>query len=250
MSTAEFEPHTQARRVRRAVDEVCVVIPAHDEQDLLGDCLGSVLGAARELRRRDPQVRCHVIVVLDDCADASADIVTRSGAIAVEVHHQNVGAARRDGVRIALARSHSRPRQIWLASTDADCQVPIDWLTGFVDAADSGYHLVAGMVRASGELTPAEQWAWNQNHEYTEGHPHVHGANLGIRADVYARLGGWRALPTGEDVDLVRRAERLPGLPILRSARQPVATSFRRVGRAPSGFAEYLSSLAGTGGGA
>lgn len=244
MTTAELTPRSQAPTTCRAVDEVCVVIPAHNEQDLLQDCLDSLSVSHHKLGSLHPQVTCRVIVALDDCDDRSADIVTRSGATAVPVHHQNVGAARRDGVRTALSQSDAPLHQIWLASTDAD------WLAGFLDAATRGYQVVAGMVRPSGTLTPQEQRSWNEHHQYVEGHPHVHGANLGIRADIYTRLGGWSALHTGEDVELVRRAAQLPGVPILRTARQPVATSFRRVGRAPSGFADYLSSLAGTGGGA
>lgn len=246
MTTAQKLPQTCAPAV---VSELSVVLPAHNEQDLLQDCLDALRAAGRELRRHHPEITYRVIVVLDDCADGSAEIVTASGATAVTVHHQNVGAARRDGVRTALAQSISPPEQIWLASTDADCQVPSDWLTGFVDAAARGYHLVAGMVRPTGDLAPEELRAWNEHHQYVEGHPHVHGANLGIRADVYTRLGGWSALSTGEDVELVQRAEQLPDLPILRTARRPVGTSFRRTGRAPSGFADYLSNLTTTGSG-
>ena len=36
-------------------------------------------------------------------------------------------------------------------------------------------------------------------------HPHVHGANLGVRADAYLRAGGWADLRTAEDHDLWRR---------------------------------------------
>ena len=36
-------------------------------------------------------------------------------------------------------------------------------------------------------------------------HGHVHGANLGVRADAYWRVGGFRPLHVGEDVDLVSR---------------------------------------------
>ena len=40
-------------------------------------------------------------------------------------------------------------------------------------------------------------------------HPHVHGANLGMRADAYLAAGGWNPLPTAEDHDLVGTAARL-----------------------------------------
>jgi hypothetical protein len=35
---------------------------------------------------------------------------------------------------------------------------------------------------------------------YEDGtHPHVHGANLGIRADAYSDAGGWNDLTVAED---------------------------------------------------
>ncbi len=68
-------------------------------------------------------------------------------------------------------------------------------------------------------------------------HPHVHGANLGVRADAYLRAGEWNALETAEDHDLWGR---LPNR--LSTARIEVVTSGRRQGRAPSGFAGALAA--------
>ena len=78
-------------------------------------------------------------------------------------------------------------------------------------------------------------------------HDHVHGANMGFRADAYWQVGGFRALATGEDVELVGRFE-AAGLRIDRDAQLSVATSDRREGRAPSGFAQHLRSLSGSAG--
>jgi hypothetical protein len=71
----------------------------------------------------------------------------------------------------------------------------------------------------------------------------VHGANLGIRGDAYLALGGWPALPTGEDTELARRASSAGHLRIARTAAIPVVTSTRRAGRAPQGFSGYLRDL-------
>jgi hypothetical protein len=50
-----------------------------------------------------------------------------------------------------------------------------------------------------------------------DGHGHVHGANMGFRAGSYWRVGGFAALASGEDVDLVARFESA-GLRIVRDA--------------------------------
>ena len=74
------------------------------------------------------------------------------------------------------------------------------------------------------------------------GHNHIHGANMGFRADAYWHVGGFSALATGEDVELVERFE-AAGLRIHRDASLSVATSDRRDGRAPGGFAHHLRGL-------
>ena len=69
----------------------------------------------------------------------------------------------------------------------------------------------------------------------------MHGANFGVRADAYLRAGGWGALETAEDHDLWGRLRDI-GAIRLSSAALTVATSGRRVGRAPLGFAQALAA--------
>jgi hypothetical protein len=59
---------------------------------------------------------------------------------------------------------------------------------------------------------------------------------MGFRADSYWRVGGFTALVSDEDVDLVARFESA-GLRIVRDAQLSVVTSRRQLGRAPDGFA-------------
>ncbi|HEX3723217.1 MAG TPA: hypothetical protein VHV31_10520, partial [Nitrolancea sp.] len=83
---------------------------------------------------------------------------------------------------------------------------------------------------------------WLQRHRLTEGHPHVHGANLGIRADTYLAIGGFAPLYVGEDVALAQRAVEA-GATIARTATIPVMTSARLRGRVVGGFATYLNTV-------
>jgi hypothetical protein len=76
-------------------------------------------------------------------------------------------------------------------------------------------------------------------------HPHVHGANIGIRASAYLAAGGFRALATAEDHDLLAAVTRI-GRPVLRAADITVQTSARRQARAPHGFGHLLRTLAAT----
>ncbi|MFF3442419.1 glycosyltransferase [Streptosporangium sp. NPDC002721] len=73
-------------------------------------------------------------------------------------------------------------------------------------------------------------------------HPHVHGANLGVSAAAYLAVGGFSALPTGEDDALVRALESA-GRRVLRTTGVSVVTSARRDPRAPDGFGHFLARL-------
>jgi hypothetical protein len=132
---------------------------------------------------------------------------------------------------------------VWLANTDADSEVPVNRQPSMVTEARLGAHVVLGTVTPCPGLGQAARAEWASRHHLRDGHPHVHGANFGIRGDAYLALGGWQPLVTGEDADLARRAARTGHLRICRTASIPVVTSVRRDGRAPCGFSSYLRAL-------
>jgi len=134
---------------------------------------------------------------------------------------------------------------IWYATTDADSVVPADWLLQMT-AADAD--MVLGVVRVPAWRHYPAEVARRYMRAYQSkgpGHNHVHGANMGFRADAYWAVGGFRALPTGEDVELVDRFE-AENMRIHRDAKLSVATSDRQNGRAPGGFAKHLRELSGS----
>jgi glycosyltransferase involved in cell wall biosynthesis len=221
-----------------------VVIPAHNEAAKLPDSLKAVATAAA----RSP-MPVLVVVVLDSCDDHSRELAGRFGAAVhfVEVETRNVGASRGAGfsyARSSCAMAGVDESRIWYATTDADSRVDPDWL---LRQTSSGAHMVLGVVRiANWRNLPASAvrrylQAYRSKRR-PDGHGHVHGANMGFRADAYWEVGGFAALATGEDVDLVRRFERR-GFLIDRDDRLSVITSARRKGKAPSGFAAHLRGV-------
>jgi glycosyltransferase involved in cell wall biosynthesis len=226
------------------IREISVIVPAASEEGQIGACLASIMTARDELRRAEPGFRVQLIVVLDSCTDgtARAAAAVADEVILVPIAARCVGAARRAGASAAL--SDGRPAcEVWLASTDADCEVPASWLTGMLAQARRGAHVVLGTVLPGAELSPALRARWLSQHRLRDGHPHVHGANLGIRGDAYLALGGWQPMVSGEDAELARRACAVGYIRVSRSAAIPVLTSVRRAGRAPSGFSSYLRAL-------
>lgn len=219
---------------------VGVVVPAHNEQELLPGCLAGLAVAAAAT-----PVPVDILVVLDSCTDASRAAVGHVPTLTI--NERNVGVARRTGFRQLM---RARPSgvldsQCWLATTDADTIVPSNWLNRMLEHAAGGWDAVAGTVRVGDWDGHTEQTraAWDTAYDSREGHRHVHGANLGFRGDAYAVCGGVPPIALSEDEQLIAALE-AAGRRVLRAGDLPVVTSGRRDGRAGGGFATFLISLA------
>lgn len=224
------------------VTEVVVVVPARDEELLLGRCLRSIGRARAVLRARHPYVRSRTVVVLDGCRDGTAGVAARHDCDTVEIQVGCVGAARAEGVRRARPAAAEAPaHRVWVASTDADSEVPPGWLVAQVSAAEAGAGLVLGAVRPVGSGTPSTSLAtWHRLDDAQDPRDRVHGANLGVRLACYDRAGGFAAVPEHEDVLLVSALRRLG---VAEATAPPVRTSARLAGRSPGGFAGFLRNL-------
>lgn len=211
-----------------------VVIPAHNEEDLVASCVRSIGIAASHARLKAEPVQ--IMVVADACTDATALYALQAGAAVLPVVHRNVGAARAAGANLLLTRGAR-----WLAFTDADTVVAPDWLAEQL-ALDAD--AVCGTVGVEdwtphGEHADLLRWHFSQTYTDAEAHRHVHGANFGVSADAYRAAGGFAPLASSEDVAMVAALE-AQGATIAWSARPRVITSARRTGRAAGGFAEAL----------
>lgn len=225
-----------------AVRRVVVVVPARDEERLLPACLDSVHEARRALTRRRPHLVVEVVVVLDRCTDRSADVVAGYGDVLALVSTAGcVGAARAAGAASLLDEGEDA-EGTWVASTDADTQVPTDWLVAQVELAEQGLDLVLGTVEPH-DLEERVHQAWSLRHHLGEGHPHVHGANLGVRGSSYLAAGGFAAVPLHEDV-LLAEAVKASGSAWVATDAVRVRTASRGRGRVAGGFATYLRELA------
>ncbi len=211
-----------------------VVIPAHNEAAYLASCLAAVKRAAlAEELGGEPVL---VVVVLDACSDHSASIAQRFGTRIVNTNVQNVGIARAKGAELAI-RCGAR----WLAFTDADSIVAPDWIARQLAL---GVDAVCGTVEIRRWYSYGErlQRHFASLYRDTDGHGHIHGANLGVSVHAYEKAGGFRALDCSEDVALVKDLQ-ATGACLAWSATPRVITSARRDYRRPDGFGAYLASL-------
>jgi hypothetical protein len=182
------EPYTGTR-----IDRVAVVVPVHNEEHALGQCLDA----------------------LDCCTDDSAAVVAgfREGGVeGIVVEATNVGFARAAGMAEPLRR-HGESGT-WLATTDGDSIVRPHWVAAQVRHAASGARVVAGTVTV-------EDWGdrssklrdWARKDYRAVPHRHIHGANLSFAAAAYRAAGGFNPVTSDEDVRLVD-AFRANGEPI------------------------------------
>lgn len=214
-----------------------IVIPAHNEAEHIGATLAAVLRAAAHPGLEGEVVR--TLVVLDACDDATGAVATDLRVSTLAVQARNVGIARAAGAS-QLLDAGAR----WLAFTDADTIVSPDWLVNQL-ALDAD--VVCGSIAIDDWSAHGRHGEFLRGHfarTYTDadGHAHIHGANLGVAADAYRRVGGFPPLACSEDVALVR-ALQASGARIAWSAAPRVSTSARAQARARGGFGDTLLAV-------
>jgi len=229
---------------------VGVVVPAHEEEASIAACVGSVRRALRHPALAGSATA--LVLVLDDCTDCTGEralaALGRSSPIVIEHSARNVGFSRQAGLATLMAAASGlQADRVWLATTDADTLVGEDWLVTQLAWAAAGAEAVAGTVVVDGwheqpsrvrRLYGAHMAALGQG----MGHPHVHGANLGLSGAAYHAVGGMPPLAGAEDHALwaaLRRAGRRAWA----VGNLPVTTSARREARAPLGFSGLLRRL-------
>jgi len=243
----------RGRRLERTL-ALGVVVPVHDEQDLLSAALEAISDSLHEMR--DLEVNCEVVIVLDACVDRSASLVAEwqrrhaqrnnMSVSCVTCDVRNVGIARRLGCAVVLEKLHGiDPARVWIATTDADSRVPRRWLRAQLTEHEAGSDVWAGRVRVTDWSLHRRVLQTRWQREYESEHQPIHGANLGFNAGLYLAAGGFPPLRTGEDRALVR-AMGACGAHCCFDDSLPVVTSARRVARAPHGFSHALNLIEAT----
>lgn len=233
------------------IKAVVVAVPARNEQDRIEACIQSILAARDQLAKG-----LHVVVsiAVDSPTDATAALVSSAAdrdpsVLGIVGSWGSAGGSRRAAVSSGLSRvgrsSLVCSGQTWIATTDADSQVPVDWLTQQVRLANRGLDAVAGTVAlaADADLTDELSCLFDRNYRVEAStHHHVHGANMGLRANAYLAAGGFPEVERSEDRQLwnalVDRGFRVISPPHLR-----VETSGRLKGRVAGGFADAMATV-------
>lgn len=217
--------------------KIGIVIPAHNEETSIAKCLAALQCTISQL---PPSISAYPLVVLDRCTDDTQSIVKASGVDYLCCDYQCVGKVRDIGIRHAIAKGAT-----WLACTDADTVVPVDWLVQQVEQVTrQPADVICGVVSIDSwaHLMPQTRENYIAHYQDKMGHRHIHGANLSFSSEAYLAVDGFAPLPCHEDVDLVKRFE-AHGYDITWSNRVRVTTSSRLQARTAEGFAAFLTNL-------
>src|SRR5919108_5122613 len=118
---------------------ISFIVPAYNEERLLGQTLASIHAAARALSRP-----YEIIVVDDGSTDATAEIARHGGARVVPVRLRQIAGTRNAGARAAQG-------SIFIF-VDADTLVPTGTLAAALDAVDRGAIGGGAMLRLDGRI--------------------------------------------------------------------------------------------------
>ena len=123
-------------------------MPAHNEQAYINACLNHLYVAGN-----NTPLPVITLVVLDTCTDATKMIVTARNIQHVECQSKQVGIARHLGVTRLIEMGCD-----WIACTDADTIVPVDWLSKQLTLLSQrpDTDMICGGVKLMGDSTITE----------------------------------------------------------------------------------------------
>ena len=187
--------------VPSAAVSISIIIPALNEERIIGRCLESL---AKLAFARD---RFEVLVVDNGSRDRTLDIAEsfqdRLNLRILQKANVRISALRNLGARAAAGDI--------LAFLDADCLAPEDWLDHILELAPTDG---AGVLGAHYLLPDDSTWVGRTWHRYQEAPksgevPHVPAGDLIMRREDFLRLGGFdESIQTNEDYELCERARK------------------------------------------
>ncbi len=176
---------------------ISVVVPSFNEEAGIERCLLSLEDQTL------PRNQYEVIVVDGDSSDRTQEIARRYADRVFVQTSPKVGGARNDGVLAAEADL--------IATTDADCVLPRDWLERIRDGlSKDGVVMVYGTVRPIEDSFRNRLSLWTANtlsglFYHTGLLYYTLGCNAGFRKDAFLRAGMYRTIDAGDDLEIARR---------------------------------------------
>jgi glycosyltransferase involved in cell wall biosynthesis len=114
---------------------ITVIVPAYNEQELITDCLDTLLNQTLD------HDRYEIVVIDNQSTDLTSQVVSEKGIRVEKESKKGYVHAIRRGIDIAETEL--------IAFTDADCRVPADWL----DVIVKHFHSEQELIGVGGKLS-------------------------------------------------------------------------------------------------
>ncbi len=161
--------------------KISVIIPAFNEERLLGATLARVKSATEAFTRRGWET--ELIVCDNNSTDRTAEIARAAGATVVFEPINQIARARTSGAAAATGD--------WLIFVDADSQPSAELLTDVAEAIQSGRCLAGGStVRMDEKHVLAEFFTWVWNWSSRMGRL-LAGSFIFVEAAAFRKIGGF-----------------------------------------------------------
>lgn len=182
--------------------KISVVIPTFNEEENITPCLESLCN--QTIKREDYEL----IVVDGNSKDKTREYAEKLADVVIIQTSKKVGGARNDGA--ALAKSDI------IATTDADCIIPPDWLEKTLLAFSKDEK----MVQLYGTVYPLEPGlkfrfylalanAFSRLGYYTHTLYYTLGCNTAFRKEAYIAIKGYKCIDAGDDLEIAQRMRKL-----------------------------------------
>jgi glycosyltransferase involved in cell wall biosynthesis len=203
--------------------KISVILPAFNEERLLGGTLAQVKSAMAAFTRR--RWESELIVCDNNSTDRTAEIARAAGATVVFEPINQIARARNSGAAAATGD--------WLIFVDADSYPSAELFVDVAEQIQSGRCLAGGStVRMDEKRLLAEFFIWVWNCSSRMG-GWLAGSFIFVEAAAFRKIGGFNnELFAAEELDLSKRLKQLAretGREIVILHRYPLVTSARKM---------------------
>jgi glycosyltransferase involved in cell wall biosynthesis len=211
------------------VNNAVIAIPVRDEAKRIGSCLDAL--------SRQTTSAGHVVLLLNNCTDGTAQVVKE---LPPGPHQLHIVECRLDGPSasagiarsIAMDYAASLVGESVILSTDADAEVPENWVEANLRAIEHGADAVCGQAEIASLVLPDPADPWPRHREDS-------GASIAITASMFRRVGGVPPRASGEDRALIAVLRSIDAR-VRHDPQIRVVVSGRTEGRAPGGMADTI----------
>jgi len=182
--------------------KISVVIPTFNEEENITPCLKSLSN------QTIPRVDYELIVVDGNSKDKTREYAEKLADVVIIQTSKKVGGARNDGAALAKADI--------IATTDADCIIPPDWLEKTLLA----FSRDEKMVQLYGTVYPLEPGikfifylslanTFSRLGYYTHTLYYTLGCNTAFRKEAFYAIKGYKCIDAGDDLEIAQRMRKI-----------------------------------------